>query len=276
MLWSNYHICCTKESITACCIDCKLFSIMTVDFKINFSTEWLTDPVALHSLYAVRPVKGIKVFKKAFCIFSDFQNPLADCLVCNNCTTAFAFSFLNFFVGKTCKTAWTPVDWSFCFVCKSLFIELEENPLSPLVVIWFTCRNAAVPVVGKTEGLDLACEVFDVCVSCDWRMCTSLDGVVFCRKTESIVSHWMKNIEAVHSKVAAVNVCSSVSFRMTYMKTGTARIRKHIQHIAAFFFRKGFIFRYAESLVFVPIFLPLRLNILKRISHNTPRKKNRP
>ena len=85
-------------------------------------------------------------------------------------------------------------------------------------------------------------------------------GVIFCRKSECIVSHWVKDVVSVHAQVTAVNICCGVALRVTYVQSCCGRIREHIKNIHAFFFWKRRIFSYFKSLVFFPIFLPFRLD----------------
>ena len=151
-------------------------------------------------------------------------------------TASFAFSFLYFLVRKSSEAARTPVDRSVGLVCKSLFVELEENPLRPLVVVRVAGDYASVPVVAESQGLYLLCEMVDVLESRRRRVCSGLDGIVFCGKTERVVSHRMKHVVSVHAQVAAVDVGRGVSFRVSYMKSGSAWIGEHVKDIAALLF----------------------------------------
>ena len=138
MLWSDNHVSCAKKCVAACCVDAELvfcrFSVFVGNLKAHLAAFASANPVFLHQLYAFRPVKRVKVFKKLVRIVCDSQNPLADCFVCYSCAAAVAFSVFNFFVCKTSKTAWAPVNRCFCFISKTFLVKLKENPLSPFVV----------------------------------------------------------------------------------------------------------------------------------------------
>ena len=75
----NNHVSCTKQSITASCVNCKLIicrlSVFIGYCEYNFGTCRFSNPVVLHCLYTFRPIKFIKVVIQAVCIFSNFQNP---------------------------------------------------------------------------------------------------------------------------------------------------------------------------------------------------------
>jgi hypothetical protein len=50
-------------------------------------------------------------------------------------------------------------------------------------------------------------------------MNTSSDGVLLCRKTKTVVSESVKNIEALHSFVSRKDICADVSEWMSNMET---------------------------------------------------------
>src|SRR5574344_555392 len=218
VLRCNDHICCTEESITTCCI---YFQIVIALFKLEEYCRSFTstDPVALHCLYGLRPIKAVKTLEELVAICGDLEHPLSDVLLLDLCAASLASSFLYFFVCKTCLAGRTPVDGSMCFISQAPLVELEENPLCPLVVIFITSADFPVPVIGEAKTLYLATEVVDVLFCCDIGMCPCLDSVVFCRKAKRIESHRMKHVVSVHSKESGINVCGCISFRMTYMET---------------------------------------------------------
>ena len=62
-------------------------------------------------------------------------------------------------------------------------------------------------------------------------MLSGLDGILFRRESESVVTHRVKDIESLETLVACIYVAGDVTERMTYVKTCAGRIRKHIQDI---------------------------------------------
>src|SRR4030065_2666012 len=97
-------------------------------------------------------------------------------------------------------------------------------------------------------------------------MGSCLYGILFCRQSESIPSHGMEHIISFHPLITAVNIGSCISLRMTNMQASTGGIRVHIEYVA--FLRIGQVFMSFESLVFLPVFLPLFLDIGKIVIHN--------
>ena len=102
-------------------------------------------------------------------------------------------------------------------------------------------------------------------------MGSCLDGIVFGGKAKSIVSHGMKHIVAIHSQVAAINVCGGVAFRMSYMESLGGGVGEHVQHIATLSWLKFCVLSYLKGLVLFPIGLPLGLYGFKGIfCHDFP------
>ena len=183
MLWCNYHICGSEESVATCCVH---FKVVVALFKLEeyCSTFASSDPVALHGLYRFRPVKVIKALEKLIAIGCDLQHPLSDVLLFHLGAASFAPAFLHLFVGQSCLAGRTPVDWCVCFVGQTFLVELEEDPLCPPVVVFITGAYLPVPVIGEAETLDLTAEVVDILLCRYIRMGSCLDGVVLCRKTK--------------------------------------------------------------------------------------------
>src|ERR1700747_2778510 len=74
----------------------------------------------------------------------------------------------------------------------------------------------------------------------------------------------MQNIEAAHPLVSRQNIGCRIAFRMSHVKPLAAGIREHVHHVELRFLRieSGFTgVSYPESLLFLPIALPLRLEI---------------
>src|SRR6266513_493534 len=72
-------------------------------------------------------------------------------------------------------------------------------------------------------------------------MLPRFDGVLLRRQTECIPAHWMQHVEPAHPFVARDDVGGGVTFRMSHMQTGAARIRKHVEDVK-FRFRRIEIF----------------------------------
>jgi len=67
------------------------------------------------------------------------------------------------------------------FLVKVGIVKLQENPLSPADVVGVGGVDFAVPVIAKSEGLELAPEVVNVLFGSDTRVLAGFDGVLLGR-----------------------------------------------------------------------------------------------
>src|SRR5439155_7543292 len=90
-------------------------------------------------------------------------------------------------------------------------------------------------------------------------MLPGFDGVLLCWQTEGIPAHWMQHAETARSFVTREDVGGGITFRMSYVQTGAARIRKHVEDIK-FRFRRIEIFLAGigrvKNLALIPKTLP--------------------
>ncbi len=92
------------------------------------------------------------------------------------------------------------------------------------------------------------------------RMMPGLDRKLLSRQTERVEPHRMKHIISFHTLFAGNDIRSRIAFRMPYVQTVSARIRKHIQHIILRFGEIGRIC--PERLLVLPDLLPFFLHLL--------------
>src|SRR5438067_9679571 len=90
-------------------------------------------------------------------------------------------------------------------------------------------------------------------------MLPRFDGVLLRRQTECIPAHWMQHVEPAHPFVARDDVGGGVTFRMSHLQAGAARIRKHVEDVIFRFRRiETFLARIGrmKQLLLVPEALP--------------------
>ena len=97
--------------------------------------------------------------------------------------------------------------------------KLEKDPLSPTKVLDIRGGNFPIPIVGKTEHLELPTEVVDVFFRRLARRFVGADGLLFGRKTKSVKTHGVKHRSAFHSPVPTNDVCRRITLRVPNMKT---------------------------------------------------------
>ena len=107
---------------------------------------------------------------------------------------------------------------------------------------------------------------FEVCnvFSCKFSwVITCIHCVLFGRKSESIPTHWVKNVVALSAFETAKNISRSVSFWMSYVQTSSRWVREHIQRIKIWFISVCSCFK---RMINSPIGLPFFLNFFMIIS----------
>ena len=95
-------------------------------------------------------------------------------------------------------------------------------------------------------------------------MLSCLDSVLFSWEAISIVTHWVKHIEAVESLVAAVDVAGDVAERVTDVKTRSRWIREHVEYIVL---RTVGIDLNLIGLVIDPLSLPFLFDVFEIVFH---------
>ena len=99
-------------------------------------------------------------------------------------------------------------------------------------------------------------------------MLPGFDGVLLCWQTEGIPAHWMQHAETARSFVTREDVGGGITFRMSYVQTGAARIRKHVENVK-FRFRRIEIFLArigrVKQLPLIPKALPFGFEPIERI-----------
>lgn len=79
-------------------------------------------------------------------------------------------------------------------VVKPGIVQLFENSLCPLKIFWVSGIDFMVPVVTQPDGFYLAAEIVAVFLCGNCRVCSGLNGVLFSRKSECVVSHRVEHI----------------------------------------------------------------------------------
>ena len=113
--------------------------------------------------------------------------------------------------------------------------QTDKDPLGPFKIIRIGGIDFAVPVIAQSQRLNLPAEGVTILLSGYRGMCPGLNGILFCRQSEGIPSHRMKNVEAIGPLEPAYNVGCRISFGMTYVEAGPGRVGEHIQTIEFWF-----------------------------------------
>src|SRR3954447_1597625 len=262
-----------------------------LNFKIDLRALASANPVTLEQFNSLGPIQFVESLQQSLGKSSDTQHPLPHWPSHNRKAANFAFSIYDFFVGQDCAEFGTPVDWNIsdvsetnsirvgsaisgnrlgpiCFRIEPRVVDLEENPLRPLVVARICRVDLPLPIIRETDPLQLALEFRHVFTRGDCRVLPGFDRVLLRGQTKSIPAHRVQDVEAAQSLIARNNVGGGVAFRMTNVQPGPAGVRKHIEHVE-FWLRRIETFlagvRRVKKLALVPDGLPFRLDLVERV-----------
>src|ERR1035441_9027818 len=91
-------------------------------------------------------------------------------------------------------------------------------------------------------------------------MRAGVDGVLLGGEAERVPAHRMKHVAAAHALEAAVNVRRGIAFGMADMQARAAGVGEHVEHVEFF---PGRTVARGERLVFRPVALPLRFDLVE-------------
>ena len=145
-----------------------------------------------------------------------------------------------------------------------MLVQLQEDPLGPLVVLGVGGVDLAIPVKGEAQRLELAAEMIHVALGDDGRVDVVLHGEVLGGQTEGVPAHGVQHIVAVFTALAAYHIQRGVAAGMADVQARTRRIRELHKGIELGFFVVDL---NMEGLFVLPHLLPLGFNSLVIILH---------
>lgn len=184
------------------------------------------DPVLLLGGNALNVIQTVQTIDQLIGISGDLEHPLALDAVNDLAAAALAHAVDNFLVGQHTLTAGAPVDVHFLLVSQTMLIQLQEDPLGPLIILRIGGVDLAVPVKGEAQSLQLAAEVIHIVLGDNGRVDVVLHGKVLSGQAKSVPAHGIQHIVAVLTALAADHVQRGVAAGMAYMQAGTRRIRE--------------------------------------------------
>jgi hypothetical protein len=151
---------------------------------------------------------------------------------------------------------------------KAVVKELAEDPLGPLIIIISGGIDHAVPVKGETDTLELIGEFLNIFIRDDAGMGIGLDRIVLGGQTKSVETNREQYIVTLHSALSGNYLNAGICLDMADMHSGSAGIGKLHQAVEFGLITE---IHCLENTGIFPFLLPLRLNLLKIVSHvNAP------
>ena len=235
-------------------------------FEGELRARGTADPVALHRLDAFRPARHmIEISQQTVRVGGDLQEPLGQVFLHHRRLAAPAAAFFDLFIGEHRVAALAPVDLRFFFVGKASLVENFKQFLGMLVIIFAAGEHLPVPVVGQPQLFLLAGHIVDIGIRPFRRRDAVLDRGVFRRHAESVKSHGMDHIEALHLLEAGDHIADGIVSYMAHVQIAGG-IREHLQYVILFLIR---VFPDRESVRFLPDLLPFLFDLLRNVFFHT-------
>ena len=133
-------------------------------------------------------------------------------------------------VGQHGSAFRTPVHPAILAIGEVLFKELNEKPLVPFVVVRQAGRHFARPVVGEPEAAHLRLHGGNVAQRPFARRGIVLNGGIFCRQSEGIPTHGMKNVVTVHPHVTRKGIADRIISHVPHVKRARG-IGQHFEDV---------------------------------------------
>ena len=225
--------------------------------EFYFAAHRFSYPVALHCLCLFRPIQRIQPRKQFLGVIGNFEKPLCKVLFYHLTVATLAVTVHHLFVGKHGVATRTPVDRCLFAVRQTFFVQLAENPLRPLVVIGQTGFYFVIPIENCADVFELLFHNGNVFQRAVLGMNACFYCVVFRRQSESVKTHGLKHVFALHYLIPCKGVGKSVVVPMPDVQFGSAGIGKHFQHVILVV---DVLWIEGINFLFLPQFVPLLFN----------------
>jgi len=232
--------------------------------EVHLGAVAAADPVLLLGGHALDVIQTVQTVDQLIGISGDLEHPLALDAVHHLAAAALAHAVDNFLVGQHALAAGTPVDVHFLLVSQTVLVQLQEDPLGPLVVLRVGGVDLTIPVKGEAQRLELAAEMIHVALGDDGGVDVVLHGEVLGGQTEGVPAHGVQHIVAVFTALAAYHIQRGVAAGMADVQARTRGIRELYKGIELGFFVVDL---NMEGLFVLPHLLPLGFNSLVIILH---------
>ena len=219
----------------------------------SFATSY---PIALHSHGLFGPLHNGKV-QQALRVIGDFQQPLVDLFANNGATTAFTGAIgQNLLVRQNGIATWTPVGWRLGAIGQAVLVELQEQPLCPLVIVRQAGDYFTLPVPLSAHHTQLFTHFVDVGQCPGTCLYAVFDGGILRRQAKGIETDGLHNVIALHAFEAPRGVEGRVVVPVAHVQVA-GRVGKHNEMIE---FWPGRVIGGVIELFCLPLFLPFLFN----------------
>ncbi len=189
------------------------------------------DPVALHRQHALRPVlERVHLVEQRVGVVGDLEVPLGQVLGLDLGAAALAVAVDHLLVREHRLVDRAPVDQSLLAIGESPFVEAEEEPLRPAVVLGIVRRDLTLPVHRPAHAVHARADRGDIALGADARMHAVADRGVLCRQAERVVAHRPQDAVAAPAAEARDDVPDRVVEDVPHVQLAR-RVRQHLDDI---------------------------------------------
>ncbi len=230
-----------------------------LDDEVDIGADAAADPVALHRDHLARPraLELVQVIEQTVGVVGDLEVPLGELLLDDHVVAALAAAVDDLLVGEHRLVVRAPVDPARLAVGEALLVQLEEQPLVPLVVLGIARVQHPIPVERGAVALHRLPLLLDVVVGPGARVDPALDGRILGRQAEAVPADRVQHVEALQPPVARDDVTEGVRLGVTHVQVAGG-VREHVEHVFARARVGGVVGR--ERAQLIPPRLPLLLD----------------
>jgi hypothetical protein len=203
----------------------------------------------------------LEIIEQSLGVLGDLEHPLPHEPALDRIAGLHVGAVLDLLVRQHGAESRAPVHGHVRHVGEPPFVQLEEDPLGPPIVVGIGRADLSVPVVGKSQALDLSTEGRDVALGDLGGMQALANRSPLGRQPERVPAHWMEHVETLHSLHSSDDVGGGVPLGMAHVEARTRRVGEHVEDVefglCAQDVRRGWC---PERVAFLPHTLPLGLD----------------
>ena len=178
---------------------------LDIDGESEVRAFGAADPVALHGGDALRPLHPPEV-EELLGVVGDAEEPLGEEAALDGVVGTLAEAVEHLLVGEHRLATGAPVGGGLGAVGETAFVQLQEPPLRPAVVVGIAGDDLALPVETAPHDAQLLAHLFDVPVGPLLRIDAALDGGVLGGQAEGVEANGEEHAVALHPAEAGGGV----------------------------------------------------------------------
>jgi hypothetical protein len=173
----------------------------------------------------------VEVRQQATRVVGDPEEPLLEEALLHHRAAGLARTADHLLVGEHGLVERAPVHGALLLVGEPLLVELQEDPLRPLVVARVSGGELVAPVHHEPGALQLPAEVVDVARDQLCRMDANLDGEVLRVDAERVVAERLEDGVPLQPLESSIDVVPREREEVAHMEPLGARVGEHHQRI---------------------------------------------